>query len=336
MSNSTIITFLDGIDPQIKSILWMMIVNQIIGYLFGGIFGILAIIKFLIPKKNIDKVRDLKLYLSKIKKHAWICESKTPDDNPSGLVIGFGFISFINPPNINGDTIIQHYGKISFIDFKSNQRDDGAMVVKNENKLEEKQILHISRSSGLMNEHYFFSKININLKNNEELFPEQSKISNEIFEIIEDRKSKKLNGGTFLLTGPPGKGKSTIPCLIAKKLSHNNRVFFAENWDPTTPNTSFNILYNHALEELDDVLLIVLDEFDQMYFNCMNQKIVKNSKFTTLVHNKSTLNNFFDNIPKYFSDVYIFLISNKTTNFFDEIDPCLTQNKGRLLKIFNM
>jgi SpoVK/Ycf46/Vps4 family AAA+-type ATPase len=145
-----------------------------------------------------------------------------------------------------------------------------------------------------------------------------------IARILQEYTSRKH--AVALLHGPPGCGKSMTGLLLTTKLKGS----YCNVLKPWMPNTTLSALYSASIPTEDKPLIIAIDEFDGPLLKIHNGEIPINEKLPTLVTDKTGWNLFFDEIQRgMYPYVIIILTTNKSPEFFNELDPSYIR-KGRV------
>lgn len=142
--------------------------------------------------------------------------------------------------------------------------------------------------------------------------------------IMDEYKTKKHT--VALLHGPPGCGKSMTGLLLTLKLKGS----FCNIFKPWMPNSTLSALYSAVAPSEDSPLIIGMDEFDGPLLKIHNGEIPINEKLPTLITDKTGWNLFFDEVQRgMYPFVIILLTTNKSPQFFNELDPSYIR-KGRI------
>ena len=137
-----------------------------------------------------------------------------------------------------------------------------------------------------------------------------------------------------LLHGKAGGGKSmTGQFLCAQLLKTKKSVHFCDTHMPYENCDNFDTFYNKISPTEDSPLVIVFEEVDGMVSNLHN-KVVEQKHFPIQIKNKTDWNSFLDKFDReIYPHVILLLTTNKSAQFFDELDPSYMR-EGRVdLKI---
>lgn len=120
--------------------------------------------------------------------------------------------------------------------------------------------------------------------------------------------------------GETGSGKSKVAQFLAAKLNGS----ICRKFNPTDPGDGIRSLFAYAMPEESSPLIIVLEEFDIILNDVIHGRIKRHKSVPIEVYDKSTLNNFFDDIDNgELPNVIIVLTSNVPPTYYDNIDPSL-------------
>lgn len=170
-----------------------------------------------------------------------------------------------------------------------------------------------------------------------EPYENQKFIISETIRIMNEKESKT---SVILLSGPPGTGKSTIATFLAKVLLTNksicqtiiNQVHYIDTFNPTTPGDDFGKIYRKISPTSNSPLIIVLEEID-IIINKIYNNIHDHKYIPIQIQNKTGWNIWFDKLDKgFYPHVYIIMTTNKSINYFDELDKSYMRNNRVNLK----
>lgn len=133
---------------------------------------------------------------------------------------------------------------------------------------------------------------------------------------------------TVLLYGTPGSGKTVTAFMLANKLKGS----FTNTLNLTNPGVKLSPLYISASPSRDKPLVIVLEEVDVMLCKLHAGSIEPTSHAGApkYLHDKPSWNKFLDELNMgMFPYIVLIMTTNKTPEFFDELDPSYTR-KGRV------
>ena len=150
-------------------------------------------------------------------------------------------------------------------------------------------------------------------------------------QIIVDFLEKKYT--TVLLTGKPGVGKSMIALYVCKRLlAMGLGASLVDTWNPTDPGDVFAAIYNKINPSEKKPLVVVLEEVDGILM-AIHRNEIKISTMVAMpipVKTKTDWNQLLDRFDrKMYPGVILVLTTNKTLEWFNEMDPSYTR-KGRI------
>ena len=137
-----------------------------------------------------------------------------------------------------------------------------------------------------------------------------------------------------LLYGKAGGGKSmTGQFLCAELLKSKKAVHFCDTHMPYENCDNFDTFYQKISPTEDSPLVIVFEEVDGMIIN-LHTKVVEQKHFPIQIKNKTDWNSFLDKFDReIYPWVILLMTTNKSSQFFDDLDPSYMR-EGRVdLKI---
>lgn len=140
----------------------------------------------------------------------------------------------------------------------------------------------------------------------------QLDIAKKIIELAKAR--KKVNGsygGTILINGPPGTGKTYIGKILAALLEAS----ICPSFSPTREGDWFLNAYYTADPSKKEPFVLIMDEIDISAKKIMDGTI-KRSKEVNMVDDKQSWNNLFDRFPEY-NNTFIIMTSNRSIGDFE-------------------
>lgn len=247
------------------------------------------------------------------------------ENNPEGIIYGYWFIGIIssrfegnrNKISIN---IISSENFLYLHDFISKEiknEDIENEDIKNTKKIENVIVNYYEREGDYYHFKYNLTKLSIEFNPREN----QVKPIDQIVSYI-----KKNVNTVILLTGEPGKGKSMIPLLIAKQLNYS----LVDSFNPMDPGDTISNLITNINPTPEKKIIIVIEEVDTLIMKLHNENIKPHKDIPIQIKNKQDWNTFFDKIDKkIYQNIIICMTSNKTINFFNELDPSYMRD-GRI------
>ena len=126
-----------------------------------------------------------------------------------------------------------------------------------------------------------------------------------------------------LIYGPPGNGKSMVPYFLAKQLleAGAKKLSLVDTFNPFQPGDYFSSLYNRVSPSKDEPLIVVLEEIDMPLTKMYDGSLIPHRDIPSQITNKTDWNQFFDRFDRIqFPHVYFIMTTNKTADYFDELD----------------
>ena len=187
--------------------------------------------------------------------------------------------------------------------------------------LEQKCITYLSLSGTYG--HSYINERHINLSNIHHLdwYSYQTDLFRNIMDFY-----KKNNYCKIYLNGSPGKGKTFFAYLMAQKLN----CYLTDQYNPTDPGCSLNMVYHNAKKiSPNKPLIILLDEVDVLLSKIHKKEITKHKHYKCEIYDKISWNQFHDKISYgLYPFLIIIMISNQSKNVIDTMDPAFLR-KGR-------
>jgi hypothetical protein len=129
-----------------------------------------------------------------------------------------------------------------------------------------------------------------------------------------------------LIHGSSGTGKSMVALLLAADL----KSYYCNSLKPWQPGDSLSSICSEIEPTTKKPLVLVFDEFDGPLQRIHSNAIENHKKTTTAVQDKQGWNKMLDDIARgLYPNVILILTTNKTPEFFDNLDPSYTR-KGRV------
>lgn len=148
----------------------------------------------------------------------------------------------------------------------------------------------------------------------------------QVIDSIKTHYTKNERASIFI-HGVSGAGKSTIGYLLAKELN----ATYCHTFNPTDPGDYLSNLMVDIKSE-DDPVVIVIEEVDVL-IKKIDKGIEKNDEIPIEIHNKTTWNNFMDDLIFY--KIILIFTSNTSKEELDKIDSSYLR-KGRIDEYFYM
>jgi DNA replication protein DnaC len=137
----------------------------------------------------------------------------------------------------------------------------------------------------------------------------------------------KNERASIFIHGVTGAGKSTIGYLLAKELN----ATYCHTFNPTEPGDCLSNLMVDIRTQ-DDPVVIVIEEIDVL-IKKIDQGIEKNGDIPIEIYNKTTWNNFMDDLIFY--KIVLIFTSNTSKDDLDKIDSSYLR-KGRIDEYYYM
>lgn len=124
-----------------------------------------------------------------------------------------------------------------------------------------------------------------------------------------------------------------IPLHLCKHLRETcKKVSLVDTWNPTEPGDFFAAIYNKVNPSATEPLVVVLEEVDGIIL-AMHRNEIKISPTIAMpiqIKTKTDWNQFFDRFDrKMYPGVILILTTNKSLEWFDELDSSYTR-RGRI------
>lgn len=143
-------------------------------------------------------------------------------------------------------------------------------------------------------------------------------------QIKEIQKQSLNNTCAIYLHGAPGKGKSTIPILLAT----DTNASLCKSFNPADPGDNLDLIYNKVLPTAKSPLIIVLEEVDILINKIVNG-VQPHKDIPISVQNKTQWNTFFDDLKMLYPNLILILTSNVSPEQIDRLDSSYLRS-GRI------
>jgi DNA replication protein DnaC len=168
---------------------------------------------------------------------------------------------------------------------------------------------------------FYYSSIRLDLSHINPIGQQQS--------VIDSIKNiyNKTGRASIFINGIAGAGKSTIGYLLAKELNGA----YCHTFNPTEPGDYLsNLMVDIKID--DDPVIIVIEEVDVL-IKKIDKGFDKNGEIPIEIYNKTTWNNFMDDLIFY--KIILIFTSNTSKKELDKIDPSYLR-QGRIDEYFYM
>lgn len=237
---------------------------------------------------------------------------------PSGLVIGKYFIAIVIPTQVNNN-----FNCEIIWDFWLLYKWNRPYIKKNVHKEQMTLLKKVRPHLGCM-----YEELKVNCVILEDpFFTPIEKVAKEILNFA-DRSSNSYNiyNAITLITGPTGKGKSFITKYIARLLNYN--AVFVEDFDPTAPAQSIELILKEAKPTIDRKLIVVMSEVDKIIERFHTGKVQIHQNFSVQVRDKDTWNILLDYLTT-IDNCIVIMTTNKPYSYFETLDSSYLR-KGRI------
>jgi Cdc6-like AAA superfamily ATPase len=231
------------------------------------------------------------------------------NDEPEGWICGKGFVGFIQV--VSGE--------------RKETRDLWIVSTKNfyESRIQQKEvddtgksnaITYWSREGMFWNLNYSSRQLGLPKK---EVLPVQTYAIEQIIDTY-----NKQNHVVCLLHGKAGGGKSmTVQYLCAELLKTKKSVNFCETMALHEQGDGFDSFYNKISPSEESPVVIVFEEVDGIIEKLHGGKI-EQKHIPVQIKNKTDWNSFLDKFDReIYPHVILLMTTNKTSGYFDELDP---------------
>ena len=237
-------------------------------------------------------------------------------NHPSGLFISKNYYGYIE---IKDGTTITLYAKEETYESLMKQEQIEIEIV-NEVKLKPANKIDIFIRKGSYRSLYY-SSMRLDLSHINPIGEQQS-----VIDSIKNIYTKNGSASVFI-NGVAGAGKSTIGYLLAKELNGS----YCHTFNPTEPGDYLSNLIADIRVD-DEPVIIVIEEVDIMIQN-IHKGLDKNNEIPIEIYNKTTWNNFMDDLIFY--KIILIFTSNASKKDLDKIDTSYLR-KGRIDEYYYM
>jgi DNA replication protein DnaC len=295
----------------------LSIKSMLVGYIFYNIspeyLFYLIYYFFKIKKYIITGDKELtNSIMKKITNHIFYTELSHINgrNQPSGWFIGKKYCGYIE---IKDNTTITLYTKEEIYNTLMEQEEIQTIKIEQIIQKPKNKINVFIRKGTFKN--IYYNSIRLDLSHIQPIGDQQN-----VIDSIKTYFNKNERASIFI-HGVTGAGKSTIGYLLAKELN----ATYCHTFNPTEPGDYLsNLMVDIRLH--DDPVVIVIEEIDVL-IKRIDQGIKKNEEIPIEIHNKTTWNNFMDDLIFY--KIIIIFTSNTSKEDLDKIDSSYLR-KGRI------
>jgi DNA replication protein DnaC len=297
-----------------EMILGYLFYNLSPNYLFYLIYYFFKIKKYVITgdKEITNSI------MKKIMNHIFYTEVTYHNgrDQPSGFFIGKKYYGFIEMKE--GTTIIMYTKEETYNQLMEQEEMEKEKVIEYKPIIKNKLNVFIRKGTY---RNIYYNSLRLDLTHINPIGDQQ-----HVVDTIKKVYNKNDRASIFI-HGVTGAGKSTIGYLLAKELNAS----YCHTFNPTEPGDYLSNLIVDIRTQ-DDPVVIVIEEVDVL-IKKINDGIDKNVEIPIEIYNKTTWNNFMDDLIFY--KIVLIFTSNTSKNDIDKLDPSYLR-QGRIDEYFYM
>ena len=237
-------------------------------------------------------------------------------NHPSGLFIGNKYYGYIEIKD--GTTITLYTKEETYNSLMEQEELPQIQIIEQKPVIKNKINVFIRKGSYRS---LYYSSMRLDLSHINPIGDQQS-----VIDSIKNIYTKNGSASVFI-NGVAGAGKSTIGYLLAKELNGS----YCHTFNPTEPGDCLsNLMVDIKVD--DDPVIIVIEEVDIM-IQKIDKGLDKNNEIPIEIYNKTTWNNFMDDLIFY--KIILIFTSNTSKKDLDKIDSCYLR-KGRIDEYYYM
>ena len=237
-------------------------------------------------------------------------------DQPSGFFIGKKYYGFIEMKE--GTTIIMYTKEETYNQLMEQEEMEKEKVIEYKPIIKNKLNVFIRKGTY---RNIYYNSLRLDLTHINPI-GDQQHVVDSIKKVY-----NKNDRASIFIHGVTGAGKSTIGYLLAKELNAS----YCHTFNPTEPGDYLSNLIVDIRTQ-DDPVVIVIEEVDVL-IKKINDGIDKNVEIPIEIYNKTTWNNFMDDLIFY--KIVLIFTSNTSKNDIDKLDPSYLR-QGRIDEYFYM
>lgn len=296
--------------------------NIMFGFIFGSIGLIWGIVLLCLVPFDIhlfvvtQDVRKIDILLTNIKGYSSMIKYKSGMVNPYGLFIGRFYIGLIK------EATVKMAQTTEIFIFCTQATLDNLLIDHSIIRTKEScDITIIDRHGAYVFIYFHTRQLTINKK-----FLPTGKQKNIIDQI-----TQKLDDSLVIfISGAPASGKTSIALLLALKLNG----ILCKSFSPSEPNNTLTNLLKTAKPTKKKPLILLLDEIDILINAVHTNTVELNSKIPTLIYDKRTYNQFFDDLFLV-NNMIVVMTSNVKKETIDNLDSSYLR-QGRVNMYFEL